>query len=226
MTDHILVEDSYVESLVKNAAWDMAKVPLTEKKDSGQKKGDKPAKGKKGDKPAKGKKGDKPDFTTGARKGDKSKTHPDEDDYDEMKESTEHVCPLCESVLENELSDEQIMEHVAQIQELFTINEGDDEGDDDKEPTDADLDAIEKEKNPPKNEQSDDPKDPANKKKVARVAGGESDFDDEGLSSKKKEGDVDPTAAKAHALAKKGQASARSKVEAKVKNLKAAAKGS
>jgi len=302
MTEHIVVEDSFVQSLVEQAAWDTAKVPLAEKKDSGQKKGDKgkdkddpKAKDfedggdRKGDKGAKGKKDDKPDFTTGARKGDKSKTHKgkdfeddDEDRADEYKaggspydtkgntqkpvpdsklgptrmknkktgawevvtgdekkkrtgrddsgdknEAVEvHMCPLCESVLEEELTDEQIQEHVAQIQEHLFLTEQDD---DDTEPTDADLDAIEREREIAKkrnNEQSNDPDDPANKEKVARVAAGESDFDKEGLDSKKRTGPVSPGAAKAHQLALKGMAKAKQKVGDKVKSLKASVKGS
>tara|TARA_R110002051_G_scaffold71943_8_gene130088 strand:- start:378 stop:1085 length:708 start_codon:yes stop_codon:yes gene_type:complete len=76
-------------------------------------------------------------------------------DTDEMKEkkskksrkesTQEHTCPLCESTLEEELSDAQIYEHIAQIQAaLSTIEEGGDD-DDDVEPTDADLDKIENE---------------------------------------------------------------------------------
>lgn len=52
----------------------------------------------------------------------------------------EHECPLCESKLDEALTDEQIMEHVASIQDaLNTIEESG------KEPTDAELDAIEAE---------------------------------------------------------------------------------
>jgi len=119
MTTHIKVEEAYVESLMQNAAWDAARVSLGEMRE-----------GKKGDK-SKDKPEDKP-------------TH-----NDEMKEAVEeHVCPLCESVLEEELTDEQCLEHVAQIQNaLQSIEEGGDDDDDDDrdvEPTDADLDAIEK----------------------------------------------------------------------------------
>ena len=93
MTEHILVEDTYVKSLIEQAAWDVANVSLVEKKDSGQKKGDEP-KGKakkdkdkpdfetgarKGDKGAGKDKDDKPDYTTDQRKGDKSKTHKGKD---------------------------------------------------------------------------------------------------------------------------------------------------
>ena len=295
MTDHILVEDSYVKSLIESAAWDLVKVPLSEKKDSGQKKGDKgkdkddpKAKDfedggdRKGDKGAGKDKDDKPDFTTGARKGDKSKTHKgkdfeddDEDRADEYKaggapydtkgntekpvpdselgptrmknkktgawevvtgdekkkrtgrddsgdknEAVEvHMCPLCETGLEEALTDEQVQEHLELIQEWMRVDEQDDE--------DEDADEMK--------EQSSDPDDPANKEKVARVAAGESDYDSEGLDSKKRTGPVDPDAAKAHALAKKGQAdavkkgqvnAAKKKVAEKVKALKASAKGS
>ena len=119
MTEFIHVNEEYVNSLVENAAWDAARVPLEEKR--GDKKGDEGA--------GKDKK-DKPDFTTDARKGDKSKTKPGKKDFekdDDAKcEAVEtHECPLCESVLEEALSDEVIYEHVSQIQEaLSTIEEG------------------------------------------------------------------------------------------------------
>jgi len=53
-----------------------------------------------------------------------------------------HVCPLCESTLEEDLSDEQILDHVEQLQDvLFTLNEGDKKGDksDDKPDDDPDY---------------------------------------------------------------------------------------
>ena len=127
MSQHIKVEESYVDALLENAAWGAARVSLDEKR--GDKKGDKGAGKDKTDKPdyttdarkgdkGKGKKkGDKPDYTTDQRKGDKSKTHPGRSDFEEMKEGTQpHTCPLCESVLEEALTDEQIQEHVFQIQ--------------------------------------------------------------------------------------------------------------
>jgi len=139
MTEHIKVEESYVEALIKNAAWESARVGLVEKKDSGQKKGDEPKGKAKKDK-------DKPDFTTDARKGDKSKTHPGEEDFEEMAEAVEaHVCPLCESTLEEALTDEQIREHVSQIQDALQSIEEEDEtveevasvDEDDKEDTNS-----------------------------------------------------------------------------------------
>ena len=159
MTTHIKVEEAYVEALMQNAAWDAARVSLGEKR--GDKKGDEGAGKDKGDKPdyttdaRKGDKGkgkdkdDKPDYTTDARKGDKSKTHKGKDfeDNDEMKEAVdEHVCPLCESTLEEALTDEQIQEHVAQItQALETIEEEDDAeiSEDDETPVEKEEEAKE-----------------------------------------------------------------------------------
>lgn len=143
MTDYIKVEESYVEALLENAAWSAARITLDEagKKKKGQSKGDKP-KGKAArddDKPdfttgaRQGDKSDvdpedKPDFTTGQRKGDKSKTHKGKDFAGEMKEEVEeHVCPLCESTLEEALTDEQIQEHVLQIQSALQSIEEEDE---------------------------------------------------------------------------------------------------
>ena len=108
MTSHINVDPAYIQSLLENAEWDKARVNLSEGEKKGDKSKDKPedkpdytTDARKGDK-GKGKdKDDKPDFTTDARKGDKSKTKPGKKDFEEMKEEVEeHVCPLCESVLE------------------------------------------------------------------------------------------------------------------------------
>jgi hypothetical protein len=137
MSQHIKVEESYVDALIENAAWDAARVTITEGDKKGDKSKDKPedkpdytTDARKGDK-GKGKaKGDKPDFTTDQRKGDKSKTHPGRKDFEkeEMKEGVEeHTCPLCESTLEEELTDEQIYEHVAQIQAALQTLEEEDE---------------------------------------------------------------------------------------------------
>jgi hypothetical protein len=138
MTEFITVEESYVKALVEDAAWDIAKVPLHERG------------GKKGDKPAKGKKGDKPDFTTDARKGDKSKTKPGEEDFEgeEMKEAVEvHECPLCESVLEEELSDDVIFEHVSQIQTaLKALEEASDEEEEEVEEDTSDAPVSKRDK--------------------------------------------------------------------------------
>jgi hypothetical protein len=96
MTEHIKVEKSFIESLVEGAAWDAARLTITEKKAPKQ----------------------------------EMKEADEEEDLDpsgsKKEESVEeHSCPLCESVLEEELSDEVIFEHVAQIQEaLKTLEEG------------------------------------------------------------------------------------------------------
>ena len=127
MTDHIKVETSFVKSLLEGAAWGSAGVTLAEKKST----------------PKEMKEADDEEEDL-----DPSGTKKELD----QKESVEvHECPLCESVLDEELSDEAIFEHVAQIQEaLKTLEEKkevseDDDDDGDKEPTEDDLKAIEKE---------------------------------------------------------------------------------
>ena len=101
MTDHIKVETSFVKSLLEGAAWEKAGLTLVEKK---------------------------------AATKEMKEADDEEEDLDpsgtkkelDQKESVEvHECPLCESVLDEELSDEAIFEHVAQIQEaLKTLEEG------------------------------------------------------------------------------------------------------
>ena len=123
MSEYIKVEESYVDALIKNAAWDAAHIEvLTEGDKKGDKSKDKPEDkadfetgARKGDKSnQKSKKGDKPDFTTDQRKGDKSKTHPgrkdfEGDDDDEMKESAEvHEFPL--QTLEEESDEDEVDE--------------------------------------------------------------------------------------------------------------------
>lgn len=118
MTDHIKVDESFIEALVKNAAWDAARLSITE--------GDKFMKDSK--------EGDKPDFTKDDSKGDKKKKKTDDDADDEMKESVEeHTCPLCESHLEEALTDAQISEHVGQIQDALLSLEEEAEGDEEAE---------------------------------------------------------------------------------------------
>ena len=72
MTEHIKVEDSFVDSILENASWDAAHITLSEKKDD--KKADKKA--KKDDKDDKDEKDDKK-----AKKDDKDeKECPSDDD--------------------------------------------------------------------------------------------------------------------------------------------------
>tara|TARA_R110002110_G_scaffold353993_1_gene563850 strand:- start:332 stop:1066 length:735 start_codon:yes stop_codon:yes gene_type:complete len=122
MSDYIKVEDSFVEALLEQAAWDVARVGISEKKDK---------KGKKGDKGAGKDKKDKPDFTTDDREGDKSTTHAG-DDFEGCESVEAHTCPLCESPLEEELTDEKVYEHIAQIRyALQSIEEEDEDLDED-----------------------------------------------------------------------------------------------
>ena len=143
MTDHIKVDASFIQAIVEDAAWATSRITVTE----GDKKGDK----------SKDKKDDKPDFTTDARKGDEDED--DKKDFEGKESVEEHTCPLCESHLDEALTDEQISEHVGQIQDaLLSIEEG-------GEPSDDDLDAIEAEDDAPSN---DDDMDEKKKKKSAK----------------------------------------------------------
>jgi hypothetical protein len=188
MTDHIKVDASFIQAIVENAAWATSRFSITEGDKKGDKSKDKPEdkpdfttdarKGdksddkpedkpdfetgaRKGDKSNdKKKKGDKPDFTTDQRKGDKSKTHAGKD-FEGKESVEEHTCPLCESHLDEALTDEQISEHVGQIQDaLLSLEEG-------GEPSDDDLDAIEAEPDAPSN---DDDMDEKKKKKSKKEA--------------------------------------------------------
>jgi hypothetical protein len=149
MSDYIKVEESYVDALIQNAAWGAAKVKLDEALSAGQKKLDTDKDGKiEGEDLAKLRKGkakkeamDPKEKVKEAAKAKMKKEAMDKDDMDEeedekdMKESVEaHTCPLCESVLEEELSDEQIFEHVNDILEAVqTLEEAKDEEDMDEE---------------------------------------------------------------------------------------------
>ena len=152
MTDHIKVEESYVDALVKNAAWDAARVTLTEKRgdkagDEGagrdkKDKGDYTTDAREGDKGKGKKKGDKPDFTTDARKGDKSKTKKGEKDYEDKdddedddddngKNESVTARELAEQLLDT-LSEEVILEFIdilyaSVLNEEAEQDEGDDE---------------------------------------------------------------------------------------------------
>jgi hypothetical protein len=111
MTDYIKVEESFVEALFENAAWSAARITLDE---AGKKKKGKAAEDD-----------DKPDFTTGARKGDKGDDG--KADFSGEESVEEHVCPLCDTTLEEALTDEQIQEHVLQIQSALQAIEEEDE---------------------------------------------------------------------------------------------------
>jgi len=149
MTDHIKVKESYVEALINNAAWDSARISLVEKKekkddkekdsgakkDTGASKGDKPKGKAEKDK-------DKPDFTTGARAGDEDEEGTGKD-YEKAKvacESVEeHVCPLCESILEEDITDEQLAEHIALIEDAMGKLDEEDENIDEEDSVEEDT---------------------------------------------------------------------------------------
>jgi len=191
MNDNIKVDKSFIESLVEGAAWDAARVTLTEKKATKKKKKKKDVD-----------EDDAKKSVSDPIPGYEAPEGPSDDElekegYGKPKESVEvHECPLCESVLEEELSDEAIFEHVAQIQEaLKTLEEGTNRpGTPGGSTADLDLDPDEpddEDEHPDEFDRGDD----------------EEDFDDDGREAKKK---------------KKGTKEA---VMSKVKELKAAAKG-
>mgnify|MGYP003111503174 CR=1 FL=1 len=123
MSEHIKVEESYVDALINNAAWGAAKVKLDEAALSpAQKQLDTDGDGKiEGEDLAK------------LRKKKDKKEAMDPKKAEKQEESVEeHTCPLCESVLEEELSDERIYEHVNDILEAVQTLEEAAHDDDDK----------------------------------------------------------------------------------------------
>jgi hypothetical protein len=123
MSEHIKVEESYVDALINNAAWGAAKVKLDEAALSpAQKQLDKDGDGKiEGE-----------DLAKLRKKKDKKADKPEAPEKQE-ESVEEHTCPLCESVLEEELSDERIYEHVNDILEAVqTLEEAAAADDDDK----------------------------------------------------------------------------------------------
>lgn len=149
MSDYIKVEESYVDALIQNAAWGAAKVKLDEALSAGQKKLDTDKDGKiEGEDLAKLRKGGSKKEAAKARVKEaakakmkkeamdpKEKDMDEEEDEEQMDESVQaHTCPLCESTLEEEISDERIFEHVNDILEAVqTLEEAKDEEDVDEE---------------------------------------------------------------------------------------------
>ena len=132
---NIKVDESYVDALVKNAAWDTAKVKLDEALTPGQKKLDKDGDGKiEGE-----------DLAKLRKKKDEKKKKIDAM-ATQQEEVEGHTCPLCEQSLEEELSDERIYEHINDIMETLESLEEAAMADDDDEGDDADKMAM-KEKN-------------------------------------------------------------------------------
>ena len=125
------LSDELRNQLLESAAWGKAGITPTERIDErGAKKGDEGAGRKKGDK----------DYSDGGeRKGDKSKTHKGLDDhteaeYDEDAEEISeavHVCPLCTSELDEQISEESLLEHLdvvlGLVDRLSQLNEGDED---------------------------------------------------------------------------------------------------
>ena len=177
MSDYIKVEDSFVEALIEQAAWDAVHVDVSEKKDSGQKKGDE-SKTKKGKKDFDGEEDKNTMFSGGKGKGKGVRKVPkkgakvtqggnvdkdgknipssERDDLEDFrdddrathgvnaprKESTEeHSCPLCESPLEEALTDEKVYEHIAQIRDALQSIEEEDEDLDEVNTKGPDVDA-------------------------------------------------------------------------------------
>jgi hypothetical protein len=147
----IEVNEDDVTSIANFTSWERAGISVlreegaVEEEDRVDERGS-----KKGDKPAQGKKGDKPDYTTDERKGDKSKTHAGVDDGTEH--DYESNLELLEAVLE-ELSDEELLQHAANMLEVFDAaaeeldllaEEEDEEGDDEalEEESDEDIENM------------------------------------------------------------------------------------
>ena len=108
------VNEAFVDELLKSGVWDIARVERGTRDDEEldealvSERG-----GKKGDEGAGKDKGDDPDFTTDARKGDKSKTkkgkkdfEDDEDDEDENGDEEENGNGKNESISARELAEE------------------------------------------------------------------------------------------------------------------------
>jgi len=154
MSEHIKVEESYVDALITNAAWGAAKVKLDEAALSpAQKQLDKDGDGKiEGE-----------DLAKLRKKKDKKADKPEAPEK-QAESVEEHTCPLCESVLEEELSDERIYEHVNEILEAVqTLEEAADKEDAVEE---QDEDEVEEAMDPDADEDPDEMAMNASKKKM------------------------------------------------------------
>ena len=208
----IRVDESYVDALINNAAWDTAKIKLDEAALSpGQKKLDKDGDGKiEGEDLAK---------LRNQGKGDDKK--PKKPEPEKQEESVdEHICPLCESVLEEELSDDQIFEHVNEILgALENLNEeADDEEEDGKKKNDDGVaEAMDGDE--------EDPKKMREKKKKVKETGdmgfssGQSDEPEDDLSQAQKD-----RSDRNEAMMNASKKSKKEAVMKKVKELKKSAK--
>jgi len=133
MSHNIKVEENYVDSLLRNAAWESAGINLI-------------SEAKK------------------AKKEMKEMEDEEEAEEKDMKESVEtHVCPLCESTLEEELTDDQIFEHVSEIQQMLVSLEeakAEDEEEDEEEVEEAMA---------PQDDEEEDEEKPSMDEKKAKV---------------------------------------------------------
>ena len=112
------VNEAFVDELLKSGVWDIARVDRGTRADEEldealvSERG-----GKKGDEGAGKDKGDKPDFTTDARKGDKSKTKKGKKDYEDEDDDDngddENGNGKNESVSAKELA-EELMNHLSE----------------------------------------------------------------------------------------------------------------
>ena len=156
MADKDFVNEAFVDELLKSGVWDIARVNRGTRDDEEldealvSERG-----GKKGDEGAGKDKGDDPDFTTDARKGDKSKTkkgkkdfEDDEDDEDENGDEEENgngkngngknesmsARELAEELLDK-LSEDVILEFIDLLYKSVLNEEADPEedGEDDEE---------------------------------------------------------------------------------------------
>jgi len=134
-----LINEAFVDELLKSGVWDIARVDRGTRADEEldealvSERG-----GKKGDEGAGKDKGDKPDFTTDARKGDKSKTkkgkkdyEDDDDDNGNGKNESVSARELAQELI-NSLSEDVILEFIDLLYETILTEEAEteEEGDD------------------------------------------------------------------------------------------------
>ena len=109
MNPNVLITEDFVTNLLEQGAWSKAGIEV----------------------------GSVTEEKLDEKKSKKSKkSGQDEGEPGEKNESKEetHVCPLCESELEEELSDECLIEHAEAMAELFaSLNEEDDEDEDESD---------------------------------------------------------------------------------------------
>ena len=142
------VNEAFVDELLKSGVWDIARVDRGTRDEEelnealvaerGGKKGDEGAGKDKGDKGKGEDEDDKPDFTTDARKGDKSKTKKGKKDYEDDdngngKNESVSAKELAEELMNN-LSEDVILEFIDLLYQSVLNEEAEsEEEEDDKE---------------------------------------------------------------------------------------------